>query len=233
MIARCITAAALVGWAMLAGGTSARAEAPPDRAGHAEATPAAAPAESAAHAESAQSAAEGLNPVTFHGMTFPGDLAIWTAVVFLAVMLVLWKTAWGPISSGLEKREREIAGQIEDARQQHEAARQLLADYEKKLATAGSEVRALVEEGQRKAEQLGKELLDAARQEAATQRQRAIEQIEAASDAAVNELAQRSATLAVELAGKIVRTTLKPQDHARLIEEAMANFSARAEGTDR
>jgi F-type H+-transporting ATPase subunit b len=233
MVARLLTGAAVLWWALGPGGTLARAAVPLDPPARAAEAPAAG---TAAHhgakevppaEESGSSAAEGLNPVTFHGLTFPGDLTVWTVVVFVVVLLVLWKTAWGPIVSGLAKRETEITGQIDEARQQNEAARQMLADYEKKLATAGDEVRALVEEGQRKAEQLGREMLDATRQEVATERQRAVEQIEAASAAAAKELAQRSATLAVELAGKIVRATLQPKDHAKLIEEAVASFSGR------
>ena len=42
---------------------------------------------------------------------------------------------------------------------------------------------------------------------------------------AIKELAGHSADLAVELAGKIVRAELKPDDHAMLIRQAMASFA--------
>ena len=47
---------------------------------------------------------------------------------------------------------------------------------------------------------------------------RALHEIEAATDGALRSLAERSAELAVDLAGKIVRHNLTPADHARLIE---------------
>ena len=62
--------------------------------------------------------------------------------------------------------------------------RRLLADYEQKLAAAGDEVRGILDQGRRDAEQLGRELLDKAKEEAKAEHQRAVEQIEAATGAA-------------------------------------------------
>ena len=67
-------------------------------------------------------------------------------------------------------------------------------------------------------------MLDKAKEEAAAEHARAVKQIEAATSAAIEELAGRSATLAVELAGKIVHAQLKPGDHVHLIEQAVAGF---------
>jgi F-type H+-transporting ATPase subunit b len=142
---------------------------------------------------------EALNPITFHGFNWPGDLAVWTLVVFLVVLAILWRFAWGPIRQGLSKREQEIAGQIAEAQRTHAEARELLAEYERKLAASKEEVRGLLEAGRRQAEQLARQTLDQAKQDAAGQRQRALEQIESATAAAL-------------------------KDHARLIEEAVAEF---------
>ena len=171
-----------------------------------------------------------LNPVNADGYNFRGDLTIWTAVVFLLVLAILYKAAWGPISEGLQKRESEIAGQIAEAQRKNEEARQLLADYEKKLAAAQEEVRSLIEQGRRDAEKVGQQLLEKAREEAGIERQRAVQQIESATLAALKELADRSATLAVDLAGKIVGARLKPADHSRLIEQAVTEFTRTGQG---
>lgn len=174
-----------------------------------------------------------LNPISVRGMTFPGDLTVWTAVVFVVVMLILWTTAWKPIAKGLKMREDEIAGQIREAERRNQESRQLLSDYEKKLAASQDEVRAILEKARRDAEQVGREMLDKAKEDAAMERQRAVQQIESATAAALKELAERSATLAVNLAGRIVRTQLKPQDHSRLIQEAVANFAGKGNGKKR
>jgi F-type H+-transporting ATPase subunit b len=176
-------------------------------------------------AEGGGGGADAVNPVNVEGYNFRGDLTIWTAVVFLVVLAILYKFAWGPICEGLEKRESEIAGQIAEAQRKNEEARQLLVEYEKKLAAARDEVRGLIEQGRRDAEKVGQQLLDKAREESGIERQRAVAQIESATLAALKELAERSATLAVELAGKIVGARLQAADHSRLIEQAVSEFS--------
>ena len=157
-----------------------------------------------------------------------GDLTIWTAVVFLVLMLILWKFAWGPLAEGLDKREQHIADQISQANEANQKAKDLLAGYEKKLADSQDEVRAILEKGRRDAEQVGRTMIDKAKADAKAEGERMLKQIDAATTSAIKELADRSASLAVELAGKIVHAKLNPKDHAKLIEQAVAGFAGQS-----
>jgi F-type H+-transporting ATPase subunit b len=162
---------------------------------------------------------------TVDPLDFQKDLALWTAVVFLVLLAVLGKFAWGPVTEALDKREQRIADQIASAEQANSEARQLLADYHNKLRGSESEVREILERGRREAEDLGRQMLDKTREESELEKQRALREIDAATAGAIKELAERSADLAVELAGKIVHATVDRADHARLIEQAVAGFS--------
>jgi F-type H+-transporting ATPase subunit b len=157
-------------------------------------------------------------------LNFQSDLALWTAIVFLVLLAVLWRFAWGPIAKGLEGREQMIADQIAQAERSNAEARQLLADYQQKLAGSQDEVRAILEQARRDAEQRGRELIELSRTEAKREQEKSLREIEQAKDGALKELAQMSARLAVDLAGKIVGSRLEPADHARLIEQAIADF---------
>lgn len=154
------------------------------------------------------------------------DLAIWTFVVFVVLLAVLRKFAWGPILAALEGREHHIAEHIAQAERNHEQAKQLLSQYEQKLAAATNEVREMLEEARRDAEKAKQSILAEAKSGADAERLRAVRDIETASDAALESLAKRSAELAVDLAGKILQSKLTPAEHGRLIEEAMAKFPA-------
>lgn len=157
---------------------------------------------------------------------FRSDLAIWTLVVFLLLMAILWKFAWGPIAAALEKREQSIAEHIASAQRSHEEAKALLAQYERKLAQAADEVRGMLEEARRDSEHTRQEIVAQARTEAQAEAARGRREIETATAAALKELAQSSANLAVDLAGKILRAKLNPTDHAQLIKQAMADLPA-------
>jgi F-type H+-transporting ATPase subunit b len=174
-------------------------------------------------AEQGPSEDYGLNP--FAPSALKGDLALWTAVIFLILVAVLWKFAWGPLTAALDKRERHVADQIAQAEAANQRAKETLADHERKLAAAGEEVRSILEQGRRHAEQLSRELLDKAKHEAEAEHQRALRQIEAAADAAIKDLADQSAAMAVRLAGQILQAEIKPRDHARLINQAVAGFA--------
>jgi F-type H+-transporting ATPase subunit b len=155
---------------------------------------------------------------------FKGDLAIWTFLVFLLLLGILGKFAWGPISQGLERREHHIAEQIASAERANADAKEMLAQYERKLASAQDEVRAIIDEARRDATHTQQEILAQARADAATEMDRARREVETAKDQALRELAETSAKLAVELAGKIIRAQLDPNQHAQLVSEALSRF---------
>lgn len=181
-------------------------------------------------AEPASAGEVDMNP--FSLSNFQRDLALWTAVVFLCLLAILWKFAWGPLAAALDRRERGIADQIADAEAANQKAKDILAEYEQKLTDAKNDVRGILDQGRREAEKLGRELLDKAKEEATAEHGLAIQRIEAAADAAVKSLADQSAAMAVELAGKIVRAELKPADHAKLIEQAIGGFARRKSDVD-
>jgi F-type H+-transporting ATPase subunit b len=155
------------------------------------------------------------------------DLAIYTALVFLIVLLVLWRFAWGPISKALDDRERHIGDNIAAAERQNQEARRLLAEYHKKLESSQAEVREILEEARRDARHTQDEILAKAREDAQRERDRAIRDIDLATQAALKTLGEKSVDLAVELAGKIVASKLSPDDHARMVKEAVTRFASR------
>jgi len=152
------------------------------------------------------------------------DLAIYTVVVFLLLLAILYKFAWGPISTGLEKREHRIAEHIAAAERSHAEAKSMLAEYERKLAAAQDEVRAILDEARRDAQHTHEEILAKARAEAAVEAARAKHEVETARDQALKQLVETSANLAVDLAGQILKTKLGPAEHSQLIADAVAKF---------
>ncbi|MEX2140470.1 MAG: F0F1 ATP synthase subunit B [Pirellulales bacterium] len=152
---------------------------------------------------------------------FDPDLAIWTAVVFVVLFLVLKKFAWKPIAHALEERERAIENNIAKAEGAAAEARAMLADYEQRLAGASDEVRAMLEEARRDAEHTKQEIVTEARVAAREEHGRVMRDINTAKDQALKELAERSTNIAVDLAGKIVQAQLNKADHAALVQDAM------------
>lgn len=182
----------------------------------------------AAHSDGGHSVHFGQENVDLDPSEIKDDLAIFTFIVFLLVLAILWKFAWGPISRGLEKREHHITEQIAAAERANEEAKEMLAEYERKLNSAQDEVRAILEEARRDAQHTQQEMIAEAKAAAVAEMDRAKREVETAKDQALRELAETSANLAVDLASKIIRTRLDQHQHAELVTEALARFPDRS-----
>lgn len=147
------------------------------------------------------------------------DLALATFIVFICLLILLGKFAWGPLMKGLEERERKIAANIEEARRSAEMAAAQLRQYEAKLAAATDEAREILNQARRDADAARERILTEAQALAQRERQRAVEDIQAAKNAALQEMTQKSVDLAVSMAGRLVKRQLNPQDHAQLMRE--------------
>ncbi len=158
---------------------------------------------------------------------FAGDLgnSIWTLLIFILVLVVLGKFAWGPILNTLQTRESFIREALEKAKHDREAAEARLKEYEQKLAAARGEATAIVDEGRRDADVVKRRIEAAAKEEADKMIERARREIQIATDTATKELYTLSAKLATQLAAQVIGRELTAQDHQRLISEAIDGIS--------
>lgn len=163
---------------------------------------------------------------------FAGDIgnAVWTLVIFLLVVFILGKYAWGPILDTLQTRETFIREALEKAKHDREEAEARLREYEERLAKSRAEATAIVDEGRRDAEVVKRRIEDEARQEADRTVERAKREIQIATDTATKELYTLAARLATDMAARVIRKELTPQDHERLIAESIAELGAVREG---
>ena len=161
---------------------------------------------------------------------FAGDFgnALWTVIIFVLVLVVLGKFAWGPILKGLQARESFILESLEKAKKERDEADARMKLYEDKLAQARTEVTAMVDEGRRDAEVVKRKILEEARLEAEKERERTKREIQLATDTATKQLYALSARMATDLAARIIRKELTPQDHERLIAESIQELSSAA-----
>ena len=154
---------------------------------------------------------------------FAGDIgnAIWTLVTFLLVVFVLGKYAWGPILNTLQQRETFIREALEKAKRDREEAEARLREYEQRLASARAEATTIVDEGRRDGVAIQQRIEQEAREEADKMIERARREIQIATETATKELYQRAGRLATAMASKLISRELGPQDHERLIDDAL------------
>ncbi len=159
---------------------------------------------------------------------FAGDIgnAIWTVLIFLLALAVLSKFAWGPLLGSLQARESFIRESLEKARRDREEAEARLREYEARLAQARTEASVIVEEGRRDADAVKRKIEEDTKAEADKMIERAKREIQIATDTATKELYALSARLATDMAARVIRREINPQDHERLISESIQELGA-------
>lgn len=154
------------------------------------------------------------------------DLAVYSFVVFIILMAILTKFAWKPISEALDKRERSVADNIAQAQRAADEAKVMLAQHQQQLAGAADQIRAMFDEARREAETTKAGIIDEAKKSAEAEHDRAVRDIKAATDGALQQLAEKSADLAVDLAGKMLQAKLTKSDHQQLVADGVKKFLA-------
>src|SRR5262245_46306652 len=101
----------------------------------------------------AQEEGGGLSP-------FAGNLgnAIWTLLIFLLVVVVLGKFAWGPVLATLRQREEFIHKSLSDAKRDREEAEKRLKEYTANLQSAQAQAMEIIEGARRDSERLREEM---------------------------------------------------------------------------
>ena len=137
---------------------------------------------------------------------------------------ILWKFAWGPLLKIIDEREQGIRNSVQDARKSKEEAESLLAEHRTMLRDAGKEREGILKTAQAEAERIKADITDKARGEAESLITRAKEQIGREKEQAIGELRAQVADIAVEAAGKIVRSSMSREEQKRLVDDFIAEL---------
>ncbi len=147
--------------------------------------------------------------------------ALTTLLIFVCLLIVLGKFAWGPIVSGLKAREDKIRQDIADAEAASARAQATLNEYNAKLAEAETRVREMLSKAAADGEKLATAIRMQGQQEAEETRERAMRDIDAAREGAINEIYEQAATLATNVAEKILRRNLNAEDQKDLVNRSL------------
>jgi F-type H+-transporting ATPase subunit b len=149
-------------------------------------------------------------------------LMIWTLLAFGATLYILNKLAFPRIAEALDRRRRAIEESIDHAERTKLEADELLEEYRARLREAREQAEDIVVRARRAADSLADESKARANKQreelmAATRRE-----IEAETRRALDEIRKEVANLTVVATEKVTRKSLTPDDHRRLIEEALS-----------
>jgi F-type H+-transporting ATPase subunit b len=151
-------------------------------------------------------------------------LFVSTAVLFAIFAFVLAKLAWGPLLSAIAEREKGIKDSIDGAEKAHTEAKALLEQHREMIREAGREREEILKRALKEAETLKADLSTRARAESEQIVSRAREQMQREKDKAIQDLRASVVDLAVEAAGKIVKSSLTPEAQKKLVNDFISQM---------
>jgi F-type H+-transporting ATPase subunit b len=157
-------------------------------------------------------------------------LMIWTLLLFVLSMVILWRLAFPRITEALDRRQHAIEESIEHAERTRTEADKLLQEYRERLKESRQQAEDILARARKAAEAREHESLEEAR----ARREQLLEQtrrdIEAETKRAISEIRREVADLTVMATERVTRKTLTEDDQRRLVEEALSelDFSALA-----
>jgi F-type H+-transporting ATPase subunit b len=159
----------------------------------------------------------------------PGlGLMIWTLILFLFTMWVLSKLAFPQIQKALDKRANQIKESMDAAERQRHEADELLAEYRARLKEAREQADDIVARARKAAESSKSAATEEGREKREELVAAARRDIEAETRRSLDRIRKEVADLTVLATEKVTRKSLTPDDHKRLVDEALGeiDFSA-------
>ncbi len=153
-----------------------------------------------------------------------GGLMFWTLLIFIALMIILSKYAFGPITAAVEERERALEDAILAAKRDREEASALLAQQRQQIEASRNDAQRLIADGRASGEKLRADMLEETRQQQQELLDRARREIGAERDRAIHELRTEAVDLAIAGASRVIEKNLDDSSNRQLVEKFLGSL---------
>jgi F-type H+-transporting ATPase subunit b len=150
---------------------------------------------------------------------FNGGDIIFQLLMFIILLALMKKYAWGPLMGIMKEREELIAGEIGAAEKSRVEASKILEEQRALLKEARQEAHVLIENAKKQGDLQREEIIVAARSESERIKEAAKLEIEQQKEKAVTAIREQVASLSVLVASKVIEKELTAADQEKLINE--------------
>lgn len=153
-----------------------------------------------------------------------GGLVIWTLVVFGLLLFILRRWAWPPLLAAVEAREKALEDELAEAERNRAESAALLEEHKQLVAQGKAAAHSLLAEARTISEKERALALERTRQEQEEILARALRDIAAERDRAVEELRREAVDLSIAAASKLVGQRLDADADRKIVQEYLAGL---------
>jgi F-type H+-transporting ATPase subunit b len=154
-----------------------------------------------------------LNPMT--------STIFWSIVVFVILVIVLWRFVLKPVNNMIKKRQDEIRENIDNADRKNEEASKYLEEQKASIEKSQAKARKIIDEGRDEAIRIKEEIEAKAGKKSRAMIQEALAEISNEKERSLSEVKNEIVEIALAAAEKIISKELSKEDHKKLIEESL------------
>ena len=162
-----------------------------------------------------------LPPVADSGLLDLNGTLVAELLAFLIMLYVLARYAYPPIIRAAEKRQSQIEEGLRAAEEAEKRLRAVQADVETTLGEARSQAREVIARAHQEAVAEAEEVRNRGRRDAEMQVARARDEIATERDRALQEVRAQLSELVVDAAGRVLGEAIDARAHQRLIDESL------------
>lgn len=147
---------------------------------------------------------------------------VWTLLIFLVALPLMWVFVFKPITKALEERDHKAEEAVRASEEAKHAAQKAQAECESQLAGVRTEGQRILAESQSQAESRFKEIVAAAQTEASKNLERARTEIEREKNKALFEIREEVVDLTLETASKMLARKVSDEDSKKFVRDAVS-----------
>ena len=156
---------------------------------------------------------------------FSLGLFFWQTLLFIALLLLLWKFAWKPILGAVNDREEGIKNALAAAEEAKKEMQNVTADSEKLLQEARAEREVMLKEAREIKEKIVADARDLAQVEGDKMIKQAQATIESEKKAAVADIKNQVADLSLQIAEKVIKEQLSnDKKQIKLVDDMLGDI---------
>jgi F-type H+-transporting ATPase subunit b len=153
----------------------------------------------------------------------PG-LMIWTVLVFLILLFVLWKAAWPQILGAVEARERRLEEQIAETERNRAESLRILEEHRQLLAEARGQAQHVLAEARAAADRERAAAVERTKAEQAELLERARREIRSERERAIADLRREAVDLSIAAASRLIEKRLDSETDRKLVAEYLSTL---------
>ncbi len=166
-----------------------------------------------------------------HGPVSPFEvnfgLFFWTWLVFFGLLYVLKRFAWPPLLKATVEREKRIQELLDEAERRNKEAQTLLEEHQRIVADSRSKAHAMIVEAKQVAEKERAVAMEKTLQEQQQLLERARREIRSERDRALAELRAEAVDLSLAAASKLIGQRLDTDGDRKLVQQYLGNLGIR------